>query len=151
MFKGPDAGAVESGDSHTATPVPKLTAIGTYAAETTTAPSPAGSPTAIPTPVEPSAREALANTIRDPMARISDRVPGFGAIFRDLRTNTVYIYLQDASRLEDAKKIVMEAFGTDFFEGSEIQALEGEFGGCAARGRGDRRWMSGHQTVAARR
>ena len=61
------------------------------------------------------------------MARIADRVPGFGGVFRDLRTNTVYIYLQDGSRLEDTKRVLTEVFGTYFNSGSEVEALEGEY------------------------
>ena len=61
------------------------------------------------------------------MARIPDRVPGFGGVFRDPPTNTVYIYLRDGSRLEDTKRVLTEAFGTDFNSGSKVEALEGEY------------------------
>ena len=39
--------------------------------------------TATPTPVEPAAREALENTLKDPMVQIAERVPGFGGVFPD--------------------------------------------------------------------
>ena len=48
-------------------------------------------------PVEPAVLEALKNIAKDPMARIAERVPGFGGAFRDPDQNIVYIYLQDAS------------------------------------------------------
>ena len=102
VFLGPDADtgesagseARDSGDSegpHTPTPAPIPTATGTSAvtpAPSVTSPSP--SPTVAPTPVDPAARKAIADVIRDPMARIADRVPGFGGVFRDSITNIVY-------------------------------------------------------------
>ena len=60
------------------------------------------------------------------MARIADRVPGFGGVFRDPLTNNAYIYLQDASKLEDAERVLTEVFETDFLEGREVEVLEGE-------------------------
>ena len=94
---------------------------------TASVPSSAPSPTVAPTPVEPAARKALENVIRDPMARIADRVPGFGGVFRDPSTNIVYIYLQDASMLEEAERVLTEEFGADFLEGNEVEVLEGEY------------------------
>ena len=139
VFLGPDADtgesagseARDSGDSegpHTPTPAPIPTATGTSAVTPApSVPSPAPSPTVAPTPVEPAARKALENVIRDPMARIADRVPGFGGVFRDPSTNIVYIYLQDASRLEEAKRVLTEEFGADFLDGREVQVLEGDY------------------------
>ena len=138
VFLGPDADANESawseptdsgdsGGAHTPTPPPVPTATRTSTAETTSPSSTADSPTAIATPVDPAARRALENVIRDPMARIADRVPGFGGAFRDPGRNIVYIYLQDASMLEEAERVLTEEFGTDFLEGSEVQVLEGEY------------------------
>ena len=123
--------ARDSGDSegpHTPTPPSVPTATGTSAvtpAPSVTSPSP--SPTVAPTPVDLAARRAIADVIRDPMARIADRVPGFGGVFRDSITNIVYIYLQDASRLEEAKRVLTEEFGADFLEGSEVRVLEGDY------------------------
>ena len=123
--------ARDSGDSegpHTPTPAPIPTATGTSAVTPTpSVPSPAPSPTVAPTPVDPAARRALENVIRDPMARIADRVPGFGGVFRDPSTNIVYIYLQDASMLEEAERVLTEEFGADFLEGNEVEVLEGEY------------------------
>ena len=139
VFLGPDADtgesagseARDSGDSegpHTPTPAPIPTATGTSAV--TPAPSvtsPAPSPTVAPTPVDLAARRAIEDVIRDPMARIADRVPGFGGVFRDPSTNIVYIYLQDASMLEEAERVLTEEFGADFLEGNEVEVLEGEY------------------------
>ena len=139
VFLGPDADtgesagseARDSGDSegpHTPTPAPIPTATGTSAV--TPAPSvtsPAPSPTVAPTPVDLAARRAIEDVIRDPMARIADRVPGFGGVFRDSITNIVYIYLQDASMLEEAERVLTEEFGADFLEGSEVRVLEGDY------------------------
>ena len=94
---------------------------------TASPPRPAPSPTVAPTPVDLAARRAIADVIRDPMARIADRVPEFGGVFRDSITNIVYIYLQDASRLEEAKRVLTEEFGADFLEGSEVRILEGDY------------------------
>ena len=114
-----------------ATPTPTVAAVADEAnGETTPTPSvtsPAPSPTVAPTPVDPAARKALENVIRDPMARIADRVPGFGGVFRDPSTNIVYIYLQDASMLEEAERVLSEEFGADFLEGNEVEVLEGEY------------------------
>ena len=113
------------------TPTPTVAAVADEANGETTptasVPTPAPSPTVAPTPVEPAARKALENVIRDPMARIADRVPGFGGVFRDPSTNIVYIYLQDASMLEEAKRVLTEEFGADFLEGNEVEILEGEY------------------------
>ena len=87
----------------------------------------ATSPTAASTPVEPAAREALKNIIKDPMARIADRVPGFGGVFRVPSQNVVYIYLQDASMQEEAESVLTEVFGPDFLAGSEVRVLQGEY------------------------
>ena len=87
----------------------------------------ATSPTAASTPVEPAAREALKNIIKDPMARIVERVPGFGGAFRDPSQNVVYIYLQDASMQEEAESVLTEVFGPDFLAGSEVRVLQGEY------------------------
>ena len=139
VFLGPGANtgesagseARDSGDSegpHTPTPAPIPTATGTSAV--TPAPSvtsPAPSPTVAPTPVDLAARRAIEDVIRDPMARIADRVPGFGGAFRDSGRNIVYIYLQDASMLEEAKRVLTEEFGADFLEGNEVEVLEGEY------------------------
>ena len=120
--QAPAASPTQDVPTPTTAPLPTSSPI-----PTESVPGPAHSPTAIPAPVDPAARKALENVIRDPMARIADRVPGFGGVFRDPRTNTVYIYLQDASRLEDAKRVLLEMFGADFFEGSKVEALEGEY------------------------
>ena len=80
-----------------------------------------------PTPVGPTARKAIENVIRDPSARIADRVPGFGGVLRDPLTNTVYIYLQDASKSEDAERVLTEVFETDFLEGREAEVLGSEY------------------------
>ena len=139
VFLGPDADtgesagseARDSGDSvgpHTPTPAPIPTATGTSAV--TPAPSvtsPAPSPTVAPTPVDLAARRSIEDVIRDPMARIADRAPGFGGAFRDSGRNIVYIYLQDASMLEEAERVLTEEFGADFLEGSEVRVLEGDY------------------------
>ena len=77
--------------------------------------------------VEPTAREALRNILKDPMARIAERVPGFGGAFRDSDQNIVYIYLQDASMQEEAERALTEEFGPDFLAGREVQVLKGEY------------------------
>ena len=77
--------------------------------------------------VEPAAREALRNIPKDPLARIAERVPGFGGAFRDSSQNIVYIYLQDASMQEDAERALTEEFGPDFLGGSEVRVLEGDY------------------------
>ena len=77
--------------------------------------------------VEPAAREALLNSLKDPMARIAERVPGFGGALRDPSQNIVYIYLQDASMQEDAENVLTEVFGPDFLAGREVRVLEGEY------------------------
>ena len=48
------------------------------------------SPAVSPTPVEPAAREALENALKDPMVRIAERVPGFVGVFLDSTKNVVY-------------------------------------------------------------
>ena len=117
--------------SETHTPTPTVAAVADEAngemtprASVTSLPP---SPTVAPTPVDLAARRAIEDVIRDPMARIADRVPGFGGVFRDSITNIVYIYLQDASRLEEAKRVLTEEFGADFLEGSEVRVLEGDY------------------------
>ena len=65
-------------------------------------------------PVEPAVLEALKNIAKDPMARIAERVPGFGGAFRDPDQNIVYIYLQDASMQEEAEQALNEEFGPNF-------------------------------------
>ena len=127
VFLGPGADTSESGDYHTPTPPPVPTATRTSTAETTSPPSPAASPSAVPTPVDPAARRAIEDVIRDPMARIADRVPGFGGAFRDPGTNIVYINLQDASMLEEAVQALAEEFGADFLDGREVRVVEGEY------------------------
>ena len=77
--------------------------------------------------VEPAAREALKNIIKDPMARIAERVPGFGGALRDSDQNVVYIYLQDASMQAEAECALTEEFGADFLAGREVRVLEGEY------------------------
>ena len=77
--------------------------------------------------VEPTAREALRNILKDPMARIAERVPGFGGAFRDSDQNIVYIYVQDASMQEEAERALTEEFGPDFLAGREVQVLKGEY------------------------
>ena len=77
--------------------------------------------------VEPAAREARENSLTDPMARIAERVPGFGGAFRDSDQNIVYIYLQDASMQERAETVLTEVFGSDFLAGNEVRVLEGEY------------------------
>ena len=77
--------------------------------------------------VEPAAREALRNILKDPMARIAERVPGFGGAFRDPDQNVVYIYLQDSSMQEEAEQALTEEFGPDFLAGREVQVLKGEY------------------------
>ena len=77
--------------------------------------------------VEPAAREALRNILKDPMARIAERVPGFGGAFRDPDQNIVYIYLQDASMQEEAERALTEEFGPDFLAGREVRVLEGDY------------------------
>ena len=77
--------------------------------------------------VEPAVREALRNIAKDPMARIADRVPGFGGAFRDTDRNIVYIYLQDASMQEEAERALTEEFGSDFLAGREVQVLKGDY------------------------
>ena len=107
----------------TPTPVPTSTHLPTSSliAEATR------TPTTAPTPLEPVAREALANALRDPMARIAERVPGFGGVFLDTSEDIVYIYLQNTSVQEDAESVLTEVFGPDFLEGREIRVLEGEY------------------------
>ena len=85
------------------------------------------SPTAAPTPLEPVAQKALANALRDPMARIAERVPGFGGVFLDTSEDIVYIYLQDASLKEEAERALTEEFGSDFLAGREVRVLEGDY------------------------
>ena len=77
--------------------------------------------------VEPAAREALRNILKDPMARIAEQVPGFGGAFRDPDQNVVYIYLQDSSMQEEAEQALTEEFGPDFLAGREVQVLKGEY------------------------
>ena len=77
--------------------------------------------------VEPAVREALRNIAKDPMARIAERVPGFGGAFRDTDRNIVYIYLQDASMQEEAERALTEEFGSDFLAGREVQVLKGDY------------------------
>ena len=95
----------------------------------TSPPTPEATPTqtAAPTPVEPAAREALQNILKDPMARIAERVPGFGGVFVDQRQNIVYIYLQDASIQEDAETVLTEVYGPDFLADREVRVIEGEY------------------------
>ena len=93
----------------------------------TTTHTPTATPTSTPTPVEPAARKALEDIVKDPMARIAERVPGFGGAFRDSRQNIVYIYLQDASMQEEAENILTEVFGPDFLAGRQVQVLEGQY------------------------
>ena len=78
-------------------------------------------------PVEPAVLEALKNIAKDPMARIAERVPGFGGAFRDPDQNIVYIYLQDASMQEEAERALNEEFGPDFLSGREVRVLKGEY------------------------
>ena len=78
-------------------------------------------------PVESAVREALRSIVKDPMARIAERVPGFGGAFRDSDQKIVYIYLQDASMQEEAERALTEEFGPDFLAGSEVQVLKGEY------------------------
>ena len=78
-------------------------------------------------PVEPAVREALRNMAKDPMARIAERVPGFGGAFRDSDRKVVYIYLQDASLREEAERALTEEFGSDFLAGREVRVLEGDY------------------------
>ena len=77
--------------------------------------------------VEPVVLETLRNMAKDPMARIAERVPGFGGAFRDSDQNIVYIYLQDASMQEEAESALTEEFGPDFLAGREIRVLEGDY------------------------
>ena len=77
--------------------------------------------------VEPAVREALRNIAKDPMARITERVPGFGGAFRDTDRNIVYIYLQDASMKAEAERALTEEFGPDFLAGREVRVLEGDY------------------------
>ena len=77
--------------------------------------------------VEPAVREALRNIAKDPMARIAERVPGFGGAFRDTDRNIVYIYLQDASMKAEAERALTEEFGPDFLAGREVRVLEGDY------------------------
>ena len=77
--------------------------------------------------VEPAVLEALKNIAKDPMARIAERVPGFGGAFRDSSQNIVYIYLQDASMQEDAERALTEKFGPGFLADREVQVLEVEY------------------------
>ena len=77
--------------------------------------------------VEPAVREALRNIAKDPMARIAERVPGFGGAFRDTDRNIVYIYLQDASMQKEAERALTEEFGSDFLAGREVQVLKGDY------------------------
>ena len=77
--------------------------------------------------VEPAVLEALKNIAKDPMARIAERIPGFGGAFRDPDQNIVYIYLQDASMQEEAERALMEEFGSDFLAGREVQVLKGDY------------------------
>ena len=85
------------------------------------------SPTMAPTPVEPAARQVLEDTLKDPMARIAERVPGFGGVFLDPSQDIVYIYLQDPSMQERAESVLTEVYGSDFFAGREVRVLEGEY------------------------
>ena len=78
-------------------------------------------------PVEPAVLEAMKNIAKDPMARIAERVPGFGGAFRDPDQNIVYIYLQDASMQEEAERALNEEFGPDFLSGREVRVLKGEY------------------------
>ena len=78
-------------------------------------------------PVEPAVLEALKNIAKDPMARIAERVSGFGGAFRDSSQNIVYIYLQDASVQEEAERALTEEFGPDFLAGREVRVLEGDY------------------------
>ena len=100
----------------TAAPNPKSPS----APASTPTPTSPPTPPAAPTPVEPAAREALENILKDPMARIADRVPGFGGVFLDQRQNIVYIYLQDASMQEEAEIVLTEVYGSDFLAGREV-------------------------------
>ena len=84
-------------------------------------------PTVAPTPVEPAAQQALEDTLKDPMAQIAERVPGFGGVFLDPRQDIVYIYLQDPSMEERAESVLTEVYGPDFFAGREVRVLEGEY------------------------
>ena len=77
--------------------------------------------------VEPAVREALRNIAKDPMARIAERVPGFGGAFRDTDRNIVYIYLQDASMKAEAERALTEEFGPDFLAGREVRVLKGDY------------------------
>ena len=104
-----------------ATPKPTSTLI------PTTTHIPAVTPTSAPTPVELAAREALENIVKDPMARIAERVPGFGGAFLDASRNIVYIYLQDASMQEVAESVLTEVYGPDFLAGREVRVLKGEY------------------------
>ena len=90
-------------------------------------PKSAASPTVAPTLVEPAAREALENALKDPMAQIGDRVPGFGGVFLDSTQNIVYIYLQDAQMQERAESVLTEVFGPDLLAGREVRVLEGKY------------------------
>ena len=78
-------------------------------------------------PAEPAVLEALKNISKDPMARIAERVPGFGGAFRDSDQNIVYIYLQDASMKAEAERALTEEFGPDFLAGREVRVLEGDY------------------------
>ena len=77
--------------------------------------------------VEPVVLETLRNIAQDPMARIAERVPGFGGAFRDSDQKVVYIYLQDASLKEEAERALEEEFGSDFLAGREVRVLEGDY------------------------
>ena len=115
--------ACDDGTPLAATPSP------TSPSFSVSSPTPTSPPTppAAPTPVEPAAREALENILKDPMARIADRVPGFGGVFLDQRQNIVYIYLQDASMQEEAEIVLTEVYGSDFLVGREVRILEGKY------------------------
>lgn len=104
-----------------ATPMPASTPI------PVTMEAPTEKPTSAPTPEEPAVREALEDLVMDPMVRIAERVPGFGGVYLDPDTNTVYIYLQDPSMQELAESVLTEEFGDDLLAGREVQVLEGEY------------------------
>ena len=121
--------ACDDGTPLAATPSPTSPSFSVSSPTPTSPPTPEATPTptAAPTPVEPAAREALQNILKDPMARIAEQVPGFGGVFLDQRQNIVYIYLQDASMQEEAEIVLTEVYGPDFLTGREVQVLEGEY------------------------
>ena len=61
------------------------------------------------------------------MARIAERVPGFGGVYLDTNQNVVYIYLQDPRMQETAETVLTEVLGPDFLVGKEVDVLEGEY------------------------